>query len=133
MQEELEGHPFWVKGSKNYKNWRDVFSSMLFAVTLIINIEICLSGDQAGAVYVKLADCHLKVILWCGLLSCAEPLGLTFFFVIFLFDASWDLSVFPTLYLQLDSKHEAANAYADAAHCYKKTNTKGAFLSGWSS
>ncbi|CAI9774939.1 unnamed protein product [Fraxinus pennsylvanica] len=37
-----------------------------------------------GAVYVKLADCHLK----------------------------------------LDSKHEAANAYSDAAHCYKKTNTK---------
>lgn len=29
------------------------------------------------------------------------------------------------LCLQLDSKHEAANAYADAAHCYKKTNTKG--------
>ncbi|CAA2945347.1 alpha-soluble NSF attachment [Olea europaea subsp. europaea] len=26
--------------------------------------------------------------------------------------------------MQLDSKHEAANAYADAAHCYKKTNTK---------
>ncbi|GER50913.1 alpha-soluble NSF attachment protein [Striga asiatica] len=41
-------------------------------------------GDQAGAVYVKLANCHLK----------------------------------------LDSKHEAGNAYADAAHCYKKSNMK---------
>ncbi|KVI07037.1 NSF attachment protein [Cynara cardunculus var. scolymus] len=26
-------------------------------------------------------------------------------------------------YLKLDSKHEAANAFADAGHCYKKTNT----------
>ncbi|XP_076889502.1 alpha-soluble NSF attachment protein-like isoform X1 [Bidens hawaiensis] len=25
--------------------------------------------------------------------------------------------------LQVDSKHEAANAYADAGHCYKKTNS----------
>lgn len=30
------------------------------------------------------------------------------------------------LCLQLDSKHEAANAYA--AHCYKKTNARGAKL-----
>ena len=28
-------------------------------------------------------------------------------------------------YLQLDSKHEAANAYVDAANCYKKTSNKG--------
>ncbi|KAL8208229.1 hypothetical protein R6Q57_007641 [Mikania cordata] len=41
------------------------------------------SWDQAGAVYVKLAECFLK----------------------------------------LDSKHEAANAYADAGHCYKKTSS----------
>ncbi|XP_071732267.1 alpha-soluble NSF attachment protein-like [Rutidosis leptorrhynchoides] len=41
------------------------------------------SWDQAGAVYVKLAECFIK----------------------------------------LDSKHDAANAYADAGHCYKKTNT----------
>lgn len=27
-------------------------------------------------------------------------------------------------HLKLDSKHEAANAYADAAHCYKKTTVK---------
>lgn len=32
-----------------------------------------------------------------------------------------------TLVLQADSKHEAATAYADAAHCYKKTNTKGLY------
>lgn len=32
------------------------------------------------------------------------------------------------LCLQLDSKHEAANAYADAAHCYKKTNARGVKL-----
>uniref|UniRef100_A0A7N0REY1 Alpha-SNAP n=1 Tax=Kalanchoe fedtschenkoi TaxID=63787 RepID=A0A7N0REY1_KALFE len=43
-----------------------------------------LSGDQAGATYLKLASCHLK----------------------------------------LDSKHEAATAFADAGHCYKKTNIK---------
>ncbi|GJW94511.1 alpha-soluble NSF attachment protein-like protein [Tanacetum coccineum] len=43
-------------------------------------------GDQAGAVYVKLAQCHLKA--------------------------------------SGDSKHEAASAYADAGHAYKKTNTK---------
>ncbi|KAD5317183.1 hypothetical protein R6Q59_032515 [Mikania micrantha] len=41
------------------------------------------SWDQAGAVYVKLAECFLK----------------------------------------LDSKHEAASAYADAGHCYKKTSS----------
>ncbi|KAL8254295.1 hypothetical protein R6Q59_032516 [Mikania micrantha] len=41
------------------------------------------SWDQAGAVYVKLAECILK----------------------------------------LDSKHEAASAYADAGHCYKKTSS----------
>lgn len=29
------------------------------------------------------------------------------------------------LCLQLDSKHEAAQAYVDAAHCYKKTSTNG--------
>ncbi|KAG5014265.1 hypothetical protein JHK86_026526 [Glycine max] len=28
--------------------------------------------------------------------------------------------------LQLDSKYDAANAYVDAAHCYKKTSTSGA-------
>ncbi|KAJ6902400.1 hypothetical protein NC651_020013 [Populus alba x Populus x berolinensis] len=26
-------------------------------------------------------------------------------------------------HLKLDSKHEAASAYVDAAHCYKKTST----------
>ncbi|EXB25858.1 Alpha-soluble NSF attachment protein [Morus notabilis] len=39
-------------------------------------------GDRAGATYIKLANCHLK----------------------------------------LESKHEAAQAYVDAAHCYKKTS-----------
>ncbi|ESW35591.1 hypothetical protein PHAVU_001G247900 [Phaseolus vulgaris] len=41
-----------------------------------------ISGDRAGATYLKLANCHLK----------------------------------------LESKHEAAQAQVDAAHCYKKTN-----------
>ncbi|KAG6402058.1 hypothetical protein SASPL_138929 [Salvia splendens] len=48
------------------------------------SFKLSKSWDRAGAVYVKLANCHLK----------------------------------------LDSKHEAANAYADAAHCYKKCNTQ---------
>ncbi|KAJ7961130.1 Alpha-soluble NSF attachment protein [Quillaja saponaria] len=44
---------------------------------------------------------------------------------------SWDRagSVFiklSNIHLKLDSKHEAANAYVGAAHCYKKTSTKGA-------
>ncbi|KAK7287184.1 hypothetical protein RIF29_00287 [Crotalaria pallida] len=44
---------------------------------------------------------------------------------------SWDKagSVFIKLskcHMKLDSKYEAANAYVDAAHCYKKTSTKGA-------
>lgn len=29
--------------------------------------------------------------------------------------------------LQLESKHEAASAYVDAANCYKKTSSKGNF------
>jgi hypothetical protein len=29
--------------------------------------------------------------------------------------------------LQLDSKHEAASAYVDAANCYKKSNPTGEF------
>ncbi|KAF7825464.1 alpha-soluble NSF attachment protein 2-like [Senna tora] len=44
---------------------------------------------------------------------------------------SWDRagSVFIKLskcHLKLDSKHEAAGAYVDAAHCYKKISAKGA-------
>lgn len=31
--------------------------------------------------------------------------------------------------LQLDSKHEAASAYVDAANCYKKSNPTGEFSS----
>ncbi|CAA0836640.1 Alpha-soluble NSF attachment protein 2 [Striga hermonthica] len=48
--------------------------------------KLAKSWDQAGAVYVKLASCYLK--------------------------------------LHLDRRLEAANAYADAARCYKKSNTK---------
>ena len=29
--------------------------------------------------------------------------------------------------VQVDSKHEAANAYAEAGHAYKKTSPKGMF------
>jgi len=29
--------------------------------------------------------------------------------------------------MQVDSKHEAANAYAEAGHAYKKTSPKGMF------
>ncbi|KAL1360027.1 hypothetical protein HN51_005368 [Arachis hypogaea] len=44
---------------------------------------------------------------------------------------SWDKagSVYIKLskcHMKLDSKYEAANAYVDAAHCYKKISTKGA-------
>lgn len=28
----------------------------------------------------------------------------------------------------MESKHEAAQAYVDAAHCYKKTSSNGKFL-----
>ncbi|KAG6399674.1 hypothetical protein SASPL_141155 [Salvia splendens] len=48
------------------------------------SFKLSKSWDRVGAVYVKMANCHLK----------------------------------------LDSKHEAANAYAGAAHCYKKCNTQ---------
>ncbi|XP_048326600.2 alpha-soluble NSF attachment protein 2 [Ziziphus jujuba] len=46
--------------------------------------KLAKAWDKAGATYVKLVNCHLK----------------------------------------LDSKHEAAQAYVDAAHCYKKTSAK---------
>lgn len=82
----------------------------------IISCYLVLSGDKAGAVYVKLANCHLKV-------SYHLPLML-FYFHSFSQIFSVLESQF-TLCSQLDSKHEAANAYADAAHCYKKSNTKG--------
>jgi len=31
------------------------------------------------------------------------------------------------LHLQSDSKHDAANAYAEAAKCYKKVDTNGMY------
>lgn len=33
------------------------------------------------------------------------------------------------LWFKLESKHEAASAYVDAAHCYKKTNMNGMYPS----
>ena len=33
------------------------------------------------------------------------------------------------VYVQSDSKHDAANAYAEAAKCYKKVDTNGMYRS----
>jgi hypothetical protein len=32
------------------------------------------------------------------------------------------------LWFKLESKHEAASAYVDAAHCYKKINMNGMYI-----
>lgn len=42
------------------------------------------------------------------------------------------ISLLQLYVLQLDSKHDAANAYVDAANCYKKTSKKGALLANLS-
>ncbi|KAL4561048.1 hypothetical protein LXL04_033210 [Taraxacum kok-saghyz] len=36
-----------------------------------------------------------------------------------------DCGLYNSTQMLLDSKHEAANAYVDAGHCYKKTNSTG--------
>ncbi|KAL6581265.1 hypothetical protein OROMI_007188 [Orobanche minor] len=66
----------WGIFSSKYEDAADLFDKAANA------FKIAKSWDQAGAVYIKLADCHLN----------------------------------------LESKHEAASAYADAAHSFKKTN-----------
>ncbi|KAL3524030.1 hypothetical protein ACH5RR_016864 [Cinchona calisaya] len=68
----------WGLFGSKYEDAADLFDKAANAY------KLAKSWDLAGAVYVKLANCHLK----------------------------------------LDSKHEAANAYAGAAHCYKKTNIR---------
>lgn len=88
---------------------------------------MCLSGDEAGAVYVKLANYQSKVCNCWALWLVLNYKTFSFFSLIFL-RAARHLYIYLVLYLRLDSKHEAANAYAGAAHCYKKTNTRGSGL-----
>ncbi|KAL6526871.1 hypothetical protein OROGR_015961 [Orobanche gracilis] len=71
----------WGIFSSKYEDAIDLFDKAANAFKLAKSFA---QGDQAGAVYIKLANCHLK----------------------------------------LESKHEAASAYADAAHSFKKTNIK---------
>ncbi|MFS7943935.1 putative NSF attachment protein [Helianthus anomalus] len=82
-----KGEDFEKQAEKKLKGWAFFGSKHEDAADLYEKAanfyKLGKSWDQAGAVYVKLAECFLK----------------------------------------LDSKHEAANAFADAAHCYKKTNT----------
>ncbi|KAI3694156.1 hypothetical protein L1987_77117 [Smallanthus sonchifolius] len=82
-----KGEDFEKQAEKKLKGWAFFGSKHEDAADLYEKAanfyKLGKSWDQAGAVYVKLAECFLK----------------------------------------LDSKHEAANAYADAGHCYKKTNT----------
>ncbi|XP_031109915.1 alpha-soluble NSF attachment protein [Ipomoea triloba] len=68
----------WALFSSKYEDAADFFEKAANC------FKLAKSWDQAGATYVKLANCHLK----------------------------------------LDSKHEAASAFADAGHNYKKTNTR---------
>ncbi|GJT03963.1 alpha-soluble NSF attachment protein-like protein [Tanacetum coccineum] len=86
-----KGLEFEKKAEKKLSGWGLFGSKYEDAGDLFEKAANCYklakSWDQAGAVYVKLAQCHLKA--------------------------------------SGDSKHEAASAYADAGHAYKKTNTKG--------
>ncbi|MED6113804.1 hypothetical protein PIB30_074251 [Stylosanthes scabra] len=72
-EKKLNGWGFF--GSK-YEDAADLFDKSANS------FKLAKSWDKAGATYLRLASCHLK----------------------------------------LESKHEAAQAYVDAAHCYKKTN-----------
>nr|GMC65680.1 alpha-soluble NSF attachment protein [Ipomoea batatas] len=72
----------WALFSSKYEDAADFFEKAANC------FKLAKSWDQAGATYVKLANCHLK----------------------------------------LDSKHEAASAFADAGHNYKKTNTRGMYI-----
>ncbi|KAK1408711.1 hypothetical protein QVD17_40712 [Tagetes erecta] len=82
-----KGEDFEKQAEKKLKGWGIFGSKHEDAADLYEKAanfyKLGKSWDQAGAVYVKLAECFLKV----------------------------------------DSKHEAANAFADAGHCYKKTNS----------
>ncbi|EPS71419.1 hypothetical protein M569_03331 [Genlisea aurea] len=82
------GEEFEKKAEKKLSGWGIFGSKYEDAADLFDkaanSYKLGKSWNQAGAVYVRLADCHLK----------------------------------------LDSKHEAASAFADAAHCYKKSNLK---------
>ena len=73
---------------------------------------IC-SGDLAGKAYLKVADCHLKVTSF--------AYGHMY----------WTIVCYDNIavYVQSDSKHDAANAYAEAAKCYKKVDTNGMYRS----
>ncbi|XP_050210593.1 alpha-soluble NSF attachment protein 2 [Mercurialis annua] len=73
-EKKLNGFRFF--GSK-YEDAADLFDKAANS------FKLAKAWDRAGAMYVKLSSCHLK----------------------------------------LDSKHEAAQAYVDAGHCYKKTST----------
>ncbi|XP_051123092.1 alpha-soluble NSF attachment protein-like [Andrographis paniculata] len=80
------GEDFEQKAEKKLSGW-GLFGSKYEDASELFDkaansFKLAKEWNRAGAVYVKLANCHLK----------------------------------------MDSKHEAANSYADAAHCYKKTN-----------
>ncbi|GAB4832018.1 hypothetical protein Ancab_006035 [Ancistrocladus abbreviatus] len=81
-----KGEEFEKKAEKKLSGWGVFGNKHEDAAELFEkaanSFKLAKSWDRAGAAYVKLAKCHLK----------------------------------------LDSKHEAANAYAGAAHCYKKTS-----------
>ncbi|ESW35592.1 hypothetical protein PHAVU_001G247900 [Phaseolus vulgaris] len=66
----------WGLFGSKYEDAADLFDKAANS------FKLAKSWDRAGATYLKLANCHLK----------------------------------------LESKHEAAQAQVDAAHCYKKTN-----------
>ncbi|KAF3652891.1 Alpha-soluble NSF attachment protein [Capsicum annuum] len=119
------GEDFENKAEKKLGGWGLFGSKYEDAADLFDKAGNCFklakSWDKAGAVYVKLANCHLKVSVNPSVVSRLSLLLFSFGLTHKIFSVLE--SRFP-LRSQLDSKHEAANAYADAAHCYKKSNIK---------
>ncbi|KAL2330628.1 hypothetical protein Fmac_018209 [Flemingia macrophylla] len=90
------------------------------------NYEDAAQLFHKSAISFKLAKSCLSLSL-----SHTLSLQLAFLFLTVLFLASGDKagSLFvksSKCHMKLDNKHDAANAYVDAAHCYKKTSTLGA-------
>lgn len=91
---------------------------MFYILLLVCSLCCDISGDKAGSTYVKLANCHLKVSAFH--VGIKHWVHLSYVVIVW---TEFNDSVF--LCLQLESKHEAAQAFVDAAHCYKKTSING--------
>ncbi|OAE31480.1 hypothetical protein AXG93_3128s1170 [Marchantia polymorpha subsp. ruderalis] len=148
---ESQGNEFEQKAEKKLKGWGIFGSKYDDAAELLEkagnSYKLAKAWDKAAAVYIKLANCHAKVcfsgspartlqfrrdrfvnsvhagghvVKWVSIAP-FERLWAPFCVEIiqerYLLFVLGHIILFPTL----ESKHEAATAFVDAANCYKKT------------